>query len=219
MREIDQMTIEEFGVPSMVLMENAGMALVDEIESRLKGDRLVITVIAGPGNNGGDGMVAARHLAERGHEVAVFLAVPKAVFKGDAKAQLRILTRLGHEVSVLSSPASFERAFGRVGHSDAVIDTLFGTGLKKAVEGSWAECVRIINSCPGLVISADVPSGLDGGTGHSPGECVTADVTVTFGLPKTGLVLYPGAHLAGEVVVADIGIRLTSSNPWGYPAK
>ena len=206
MREIDRMTIDQYGVPSMVLMENAGMALIDEIESRLKEDRLTITVIAGPGNNGGDGMVAARHLAERGHEVVVFLAVPKAAFKGDAKAQLRILTRLGLEVSVLSSPASFERAFGRVSHSDAVIDALFGTGLKKAVEGSWAECVRIINSCPGLVISADVPSGLDAGTGHSPGECVTADVTVTFGLPKTGLVLFPGAHLAGEVVVADIGI-------------
>jgi NAD(P)H-hydrate epimerase len=155
MREIDRMTIDQYGVPSMVLMENAGMALIDEIESRLKEDRLTITVIAGPGNNGGDGMVAARHLAERGHEVVVFLAVPKAAFKGDAKAQLRILTRLGLEVSVLSSPASFERAFGRVSHSDAVIDALFGTGLKKAVEGSWAECVRIINSCPGLVISAD----------------------------------------------------------------
>jgi hydroxyethylthiazole kinase-like uncharacterized protein yjeF len=206
MREIDRLTIEEYGVPSMVLMENAGAALVDEIESRLEAQRLTITVVAGPGNNGGDGMVAARHLSERGHEVVVFLAVPKASFKGDAKAQLKILTRLGIETSVLSSPASFERAFGRVSHSDAVIDTLFGTGLKKDIEGSWAECVRIINSCPGIVISADIPSGLDGNTGRPLGECVTADVTVTFGFPKTGLALYPGAHLAGDVVVADIGI-------------
>ena len=206
MREIDRITIEEYGVPSMVLMENAGAALVDEIEDRLDGERLIITVVAGPGNNGGDGMVAARHLSERGHEVVVFLAAPKASFKGDAKGQLKILTRLGLEMSVLSSPASFERAFGRVSRSDAVVDTLFGTGLTRTVEGPWAECVRIINSCPGVVISADIPSGLDGHTGRPLGECVTADVTVTFGFPKTGLTLYPGAHLAGEVVVADIGI-------------
>lgn len=206
MREIDRITIHEYGVPSMVLMENAGASIVEEIESRLDGKRLSIAVVAGPGNNGGDGMVAARQLSERGHEVIVFLAVPKASFKGDARAQLKILTRLGIEVSVLSSPASFERAFARVSHADAVIDTLFGTGLKKDVEGQWAEAVRIINSCPGIVVSADIPSGLDGETGRPLGECVTADVTVTFGLPKTGLALYPGAHLAGEVVVADIGI-------------
>ncbi|MDF1536610.1 MAG: NAD(P)H-hydrate dehydratase [bacterium] len=219
MREIDRLTIEEYGVPSMVLMENAGGALADEIERRFEEKRLTITVIAGPGNNGGDGMVAARHLAERGHEVVVFLAAPKAAFKGDAKAQLRILTRLGLELSVLSSPASFERAFARAGRSDSVIDSLFGTGLKKPVEGPWAECVRIINSCPGLVISADIPSGLDGGTGHPHGECVTADVTVTFGLPKTGLLLYPGAHFAGEVVVVDIGIPSDVIESIGLPGQ
>jgi NAD(P)H-hydrate epimerase len=151
-------------------------------------------------------MVAARHLAERGHEVAVFLTVPRASFRGDAKAQLKILSRLRIDVSVLSSPSSYERAFRRVSESDVAVDALFGIGLVRGLEGRWSECVRIVNSCPGMVVAADVPSGLDSEKGHPLGECVASDVTVTFGLPKTGLVLYPGAQYAGEVVVADIGI-------------
>jgi len=206
MREIDRRTIQDLGIASLVLMENAGLAMVDEIEKRGGRQRLRITVICGPGNNGGDGMVAARHLSDRGHEVVTFLASPRAAFSGDAKVQLRTLTRLEMDVAVLSSTSSLERAFRRAGESDVTIDALFGTGLTRTVEGHWAECVRIINSCPGLVISADVPSGLDARTGHPLGDCVTADVTVTFALPKTGLVLFPGAQLAGEVVVADIGI-------------
>jgi len=206
MKEIDRRTIDDLGISSLVLMENAGLALVDEIERRTPDERLRITVICGPGNNGGDGMVAARHLADRGHEVVVFLAAPRSAFGGDAKVQLRPLTRLEMEIMVLSSQSSYERAFRRAAHSDVAVDSLFGTGLTRVVEGQWAQCVRILNSCPGLVISADVPSGLDARTGHPLGECVTADVTVTFGLPKTGLVLFPGAQFAGEVVVADIGI-------------
>ncbi len=206
MREIDRRTIDDLGISSLVLMQSAGLGLVDEFERRSEGERLRVTVICGPGNNGGDGMVAARHLADRGHEVVTFLAVPRSAFSGDPKVQLRTLTRLEMDVTVLSSLSSYERAFRRAGDSDVTIDSLFGTGLGKIVEGQWAQCVRIINSCPGLVISADVPSGLDARTGHPLGECVTADVTVTFGLPKTGLVLFPGAQFAGEVVVADIGI-------------
>jgi len=206
MKELDRRTIDDLGISSLVLMESAGLGLVDEIERRTERERLRVTVICGPGNNGGDGMVAARHLADRGHEVVTFLAAPRSAFGGDAKVQLRTLTRLEMDVTVLSSTSSYERAFRRAGDSDITIDSLFGTGLTRNVEGQWAQCVRIINSCPGLVVSADVPSGLEARTGHPLGECVTADVTVTFGLPKTGLVLFPGAQFAGEIVVADIGI-------------
>ncbi len=219
MREIDRRTIDDLGISSLVLMESAGLALVDEIESRTDGRRLRVTVVCGPGNNGGDGMVAARHLGDRGHEVVTFLASPRSAFSGDAKVQLRTLTRLEMDVTVLSSLSSFERAFRRAGDSDVIIDALFGTGLTKVVEGQWAQCVRVINSCPGIVISADAPSGLDTRTGHPLGECVTADVTVTFGLPKTGLVLFPGAHLAGEVVVADIGIPRSVIDTMDLPGE
>lgn len=206
MREIDRRAIEGLAIPSLVLMENAGSAIVDEILERVEEDRIRVTVLCGPGNNGGDGMVAARHLFDRGHEVAVYLGVPRSSFHGDAKVQLRILSRLGIDVGVLSSSSSLEKALARVSGSDVVIDALFGTGLDRGLEGHWVQCVRIVNSCPGLVVSADVPSGVDSEKGIPLGECVTADVTVTFGLPKTGIVLYPGAQYAGDVVVADIGI-------------
>lgn len=219
MREIDRRTIKGVGIPSMVLMENAGIALVDEILQRLESDRLRVTVLCGPGNNGGDGMVAARHLADRGHEVVVFLGVPRSSFRGDAKVQLRIISRIGIDVSVLSSNSSYERAFNRVSNSDVVIDALFGTGLDRGLKGSWAECVRIINSCPGLVVAVDVPSGLDAEKGQPLGECVTSDVTVTFGYPKTGMVLYPGAQYAGDVVVADIGIPRTIAEEMELPGE
>ncbi|UCG37851.1 MAG: NAD(P)H-hydrate epimerase, partial [bacterium] len=219
MREIDRRTIYEIGIPSLVLMENAGVALADETESRAGEGRLRVTVMCGPGNNGGDGMVAARHLAERGHEVVVFLTVPRASFSGDAKVQLRTVTRLGLDISVLSSQASFERALRRVSNSDVAVDALFGTGLARALEGPWAQCVSIINSCPGLVLAADVPSGLDAEKGHTLGDCVTADVTVTFGLAKTGLLLHPGAQYAGEVVVADIGIPASVVEAMDLPGE
>ena len=219
MREIDRRTIDDMGISSLVLMESAGLGLVDEIEDRTDGQRLRVTVICGPGNNGGDGMVAARHLADRGHEVVTFLAAPRSAFGGDAKVQLRSMTRLEMDVTVLSSPSSYERAFRRAADSDVAIDALFGTGLVRNVEGKWAQCVRIINSCPGLVVSADVPSGLDARTGHPLGECVTADVTVTFGLPKTGLVLFPGAQFAGDVVVADIGIPHLVTDAMDLPGQ
>jgi NAD(P)H-hydrate epimerase len=206
MRGIDDRAIRGLGIPSLVLMENAGVALVDEVTQRLEGRRLRVTIMCGPGNNGGDGMVAARHLSERGHEVVVFLGVPRASFRGDAKVQLRIISRLGMDISVLSSHSSFERAFCRISESDVVLDALFGTGLDRGLTGNWAECVRLINSCSGLIVAVDVPSGLDADKGRQLGECVSADLTVTLGFPKTGLALFPGAQYAGEVVVADIGI-------------
>jgi NAD(P)H-hydrate epimerase len=215
MRDIDNQAIEGLGIPSLVLMENAGVGLVEEVEARSSEGRLKVSILCGPGNNGGDGMVAARHLHDRGHEVVVFLAVPRAAFSGDAKVQLRSLTRMEVPVTVLSSDASFEKAAARFEYSDVAIDALFGTGLTRAVEGSFARCVSVINRCPGLVVAADIPSGLSGLSGLPMGEVVSADVTITFGHPKTGLMLYPGAALCGEVVVAEIGIPASVSGEVG----
>jgi len=219
MREIDSRAIRELGIPSMVLMENAGLSLVEEVEKRLSEGPGKISVICGPGNNGGDGMVAARHLADRGHEVLVFLAARKSSFRGDARAQLRILRKLGIPVRVVGSPADVEMERRRLENSDVVIDALFGTGLHREIDGLPAESVRAINACPGIVISADIPSGINGKTGFPMGEAVTADVTVTFAYPKLGLVQYPGAHFAGEIVVADIGIPRAAEIGTEFPGK
>lgn len=206
MREIDHRAITGMGIPSLVLMENAGTGLVDAIIERSGEKRLGVSVVCGPGNNGGDGMVAARHLHDLGHEVVVYLAAARSAFSGDAKVQLKSLTRMDVPVTVLSSDASFQRAARRVQESDVAVDALFGTGLARPVEGRFARCVELINRCAGLVVSADIPSGLNGLTGLPMGETVAADVTVTFAFPKTGLVLYPGAQYCGQLVVADIGI-------------
>lgn len=210
MREIDARAIVDLGIPSMVLMENAGRALVEEAENRVEGDHLRISVFCGPGNNGGDGLVAARHFHDRGHEVAVFLAAPRSAFSGDARAQLRIVGKLGVPVSVVSARTNMDRVRRRFEESDLAIDALFGTGLQREVKGLFAQCVRSINSCSGLVMSVDIPSGLNGETGIPMGETVTADVTVTLAFPKTGVVVFPGADFAGDVVVADIGIPFSA---------
>jgi len=206
MREIDRRAIAELGIPSIVLMENAGLALVEEAENRLAGEHLKISILCGPGNNGGDGMVAARHLHDRGHEVMVFLAVPRSAYSGDARTQLRIIGKQGVPVRVISSGTSMERVHKRFEESDLAVDALFGTGLQRKIRGFFAECVRTINSCSGLVMAVDIPSGLNGETGIPMGETVTADVTVTLAFPKPGIILFPGADFAGEIVVADIGI-------------
>ena len=219
MREIDHRAITGLGIPSLVLMENAGLALVEEVENRLKEDHLRISILCGPGNNGGDGMVAARHLHDRGHEVMVFLAAPRSAFSGDARTQLRILGKLGVPVRVVSSGTGMERVRKRFEESDLAVDALFGTGLQREVGGLFAQCVAAINSCPGLVMAVDIPSGLNGETGIPMGETVTADVTVTLAFPKPGIVLFPGADFAGDVVVADIGIPLAALEGTDIPGN
>jgi NAD(P)H-hydrate epimerase len=211
MQEIDRQAIEGIGIPSLVLMENAGVAVVEEIEDRVSGDRLNVSVMCGLGNNGGDGMVIARHLSDRGHEVMVYLTAPRANYSGDARSQLRILNRLDIPMTVLGTGRSLERARRRFEDSDVAVDALFGTGLQREVVGLYAEAVSIVNSCSGLVVAVDIPSGINGQTGMPMGTAVTADVTVTLAFPKRGLILFPGADHAGEIVVADIGIPEAAS--------
>ncbi len=218
MREMDRLAIKVLRIPSLVLMENAAVAVADQVTARLGQKTLVVSVLCGPGNNGGDGMAAARHLTERGHEVTVFLSAPRSAYRGDARAQLRILGRLGIPVSPASSVGGVTRARKRFEMSDVVVDALFGTGLGRNVTGNEALLVDAVGACLGLVIAVDVPSGVDAGTGAVRGQAVAADVTVTLGWPKPGLVLFPGAEHAGEVVVADIGIPsslLDQVNPSG----
>ena len=217
MQEIDRFAISGIGIPSLVLMENAGTAVVDEIEKRVTGDRLKISVMCGLGNNGGDGMVIARHLADRGHEVMVYLAAPRNQYRRDARTQLRILSKLHIPMTTLGTGRSLERAVRRFGDSDVAVDALFGTGLQREVTGLFAEAVSAVNACSGLVVAVDIPSGINGLTGMPLGAAVTADVTVTLAFPKPGLILFPGADHAGEVVVADIGIPEAAS--YAVPAE
>ncbi len=206
MQEIDRRAIEDLGIPSLVLMENAGMCVVEEIERRAGTTPVRVTSVCGPGNNGGDGIVAARLLHEKGYEAVIFLASPRKLLSKDARIQLKTASDVGVPIQLLPKGGGLEKLRARLAESDFVLDALFGTGMTREVTGICRDLVEAINESPGTVVSVDIPSGLDGLSGHPAGCAVLADVTVTFAFPKLGFAVFPGAAHAGEVVVGDIGI-------------
>jgi NAD(P)H-hydrate epimerase len=200
MRALDRHTIEELGVPGEVLMESAGRAVVPAVLAGLEpGD--TVCVVCGPGNNGGDGLVVARHLHALGVPVRAALLAER--LSGDAGAQLARARAAGVPI---------EGKRWRAPASGVIVDALFGTGLARALAGDARASVRRINAArsarPGAVrvVAVDLPSGLDADTGQVLGAAVAADATVTFGLPKLGLAFEPGRALAGRIRVARIGI-------------
>jgi len=204
MKELDRRASEEFGVPSIVLMENAGLRTFDVACRMLKdigGNRLVI--VCGRGNNGGDGFVVARHLHQIGVDTHALLVGPLEEVRGDARVNLEIAEKSGIPIENVTDIATARRALA---HCDLVVDALFGTGIKGEITGLAGEIIDEINACGRPVVAVDLPSGLDADTGQICGRCVQADETVTFGLPKIGLAIYPGADYAGQVSVAEIGI-------------
>lgn len=199
MGEADRLAVK-LGVPSLALMENAGRAVADEAVKMV--DRNArIAILCGPGNNGGDGFVAARFLRERGYEVRVFCLVPVGALKGDAAENARRWVAKGGRIEEMSRSRDAIRA------SALVVDALFGAGLARALDGEAAAAVARVTASRGAVLAVDVPSGLSGDTGQPLGDVfVTADRTITFFRRKPGHLLNPGRALCGEVVVADIGI-------------
>lgn len=207
-QELDRIAIEEFGIPSLVLMENAGRAVVQEIW-RTAANRLPqgIIIFCGTGNNGGDGLVIARYLLEKGLPVTVFIIGKKEQLKEDSMAQYRLLQRLGYKVEFVSNLT--DHLISKVIGAAVIVDALFGVGLNRATGGIFNEVIRLINHSKKFVVAVDIPSGLNATTGESFGECVKADVTVTFSLLKSGLSIGDGPQHAGRIVVADIGIPLS----------
>lgn len=198
-REIDRRTIEEFGVPGVVLMENAGRAVASAILAEYPSARKM-AVICGAGNNAGDGFVIARHLISSGNDVSVHIAQKKQRYKGDAKTNLDSLLEIGGDVREL------EGKLPRIKDTDVIIDAIFGTGLDRDVGGFYERLIKFINRRSVPCVSVDIPSGLDADTGRPMGAAVRADMTVTFAPPKLGMCVYPGVDYAGKLCVADITI-------------
>jgi len=201
MRELDRTAIEKFGIEDKLLMENAGEAVyfVIQKEFGVSGRRFV--VFCGGGNNGGDGFVIARKLLSNGADVKVFLLGDPGKFKGAAKLNYGIASRLPMDVKPIQSIRSIRRD---VIHADAVVDAIFGTGLQRDVGGLYAKVIDRINQSGKTVFSVDIPSGVHGDTGQVMGVAVKADYTVTFGLPKLGNILYPGHDLCGDLFLTHI---------------
>ena len=207
MREADQATIDEIGIPEIVLMENAGRQVVSAMETTftaaLEGR---VAVLSGTGNNGGDGFVVARTLLQRGVDVAVFVVGSIASITGAARLNLEILGRLGVDVVEVDDEQTWELHFSEISKCRLIVDALFGTGLSRPLAGMLETVVADVNTAGIPIVSIDLPSGLHADTPHVPGACIDASMTVTLAAPKLPLVLPPGEMHAGEVVVADIGI-------------
>lgn len=203
-RNIDRRAIEEIGIPSPVLMENAGLAVVSAIRRRLgdlRGRR--IAIFCGKGNNGGDGFVIARHLALAGAQLSLFLAARRDDLRGDALTQANIISRMGLPITELSNAADCATALNT---ADLAVDALLGTGIHGEVTGLLGEVIDQINASSTPVIAVDIPSGLNTDNGQACGRCIRAVETVTFAVLKRGLILYPGAAYAGEITLAPISM-------------
>jgi NAD(P)H-hydrate epimerase len=209
MREADRRTIQDIGVPSSVLMENAGRQVVSAMEAAFDGlPEARVAVLAGRGNNGGDGFVIARVLSQAGIDVQVYLVGTAADVRGDARLNLDILRRLGFDVIEIRTSQDWELHGAAVLRRDIVVDALFGTGLKTPLHGLSETIVQDLNASAVPVVAVDLPSGLSADDPAPIGPVVEASLTVTFGAPKLPLTLPPGEYVAGSVVVADIGIPL-----------
>lgn len=207
MRDADRTTIDAVGLPSIVLMENAGRQVVDAMEqqvSDLYGQR--IAVVCGKGHNGGDGFVVARLLASAGAEVSVYLAVPETAVRGDARQTLSALRALDLDVADATEPDGWAVCLPQIASADLIVDALFGTGLSRPLAGHWAEVVDTLNATGVPIVAIDLPSGLSADTGQIIGPTIDAALTVTLGAPKVPLLVPPAATRVGELAVADIGI-------------
>lgn len=207
MKEADRRTIDEIGIPSLVLMENAGRQAVAAMEA-MYSDLLErqIAVLCGRGNNGGDGFVVARTLVQRGIDVSVFLFGRVSEVRGDARTNLEILGRLGVTVVEVADSQAWELHFSEVSNCTLIVDAIFGTGLNAPLTGLIESVVADVNASAIPVVSIDLPSGLSADSPDPIGPSIEAGLTVTLGAPKLPLVLPPGETRAGDIVIADIGI-------------
>jgi NAD(P)H-hydrate epimerase len=210
MRRADRRATERFGVPSLLLMENAGRGAADVIERAFgpaRGRR--VAVVCGKGNNGGDGFVVARHLAARGALVRVWLVGRGADIRGDAAVNLDAVRRSGlplAEVGGGAGSADGEALRQGLREADLAVDALLGTGVSGPATGPVAEAIAIMNEAGRPVCALDLPSGLSADHGRLLGPVVRATLTVTFGLPKLGLYLHPGAGYVGRIELCDLGV-------------
>ncbi|WP_366922922.1 NAD(P)H-hydrate dehydratase [Metallumcola ferriviriculae] len=207
MQQLDQKAIK-LGIPGVILMENAGFKVVESIQNYFGGQLAdkQVTIVVGKGNNGGDGLVIARHLSNSKVKVKIFLTSDPTEYSGDAATNMRIVEQMGIPVFRLEDENDLTRLNVTLLYTDMVVDAIFGTGFRGSPRGLTAQVMETVNESGVPVLAVDVPSGLDASSGKIKGVCVRADITVTFALPKLGLLVEPGVGAVGKLVVADISI-------------
>lgn len=207
MQQMDKETIDNIGIPGRVLMENAGSGAFRYM-CRVFPDLVhqSVGVVAGSGNNGGDGFVMARYLSQKGVFVKVYLLCKKDRVQGDAQANLDLLAPLGIPVVEIPEAGDFKKHKAAMRRHDVWVDGILGTGLKSDVKGHYKSVILLLNTLKKPVFAVDVPSGLNADNGQVCGVCIQAQATATFAFPKIGHVVYPGAAYTGKLEIIDIGI-------------
>jgi len=209
-RALDRRAIEDFGIPSALLMENAGRACAEAAEELVEHERgALVVVLCGPGNNGGDGFVIARTLLNRGYRVELFFVARQSRLSeasGDVQLNASLWEKLGGQIVELATRDQLATAALRFRAADLIVDALFGTGLTRELNVRLCEVVYASRSAQRPVLAVDIPSGLDANTGEVFGEAVCATTTVSFVAAKPGFYLERGPELCGKVVIAEIGI-------------
>ena len=206
MREIDRLTIEKYGVPSLTLMERAGEAVTRAIQKRFaRNAKKGVLIVAGKGNNGGDGLVVARLLKKKRIPCEVALLARAEELSIDATHNLRAYLKLKGKVTEISAQR-LDLLSARMSKNAVIVDAILGTGIKSEVRGLFADAITLINAAGLPVVAVDIPSGLDTDKGGPLGVAIQAEMTAALGFPKLGEVIYPGVRYTGQLVVADIGL-------------
>jgi len=209
MREADRRTVDEVGIPSIVLMENAGRQAVAAMEAAFEDLATShVGVLCGRGNNGGDGFVVARTLVQRGIEASVFLLGQVADVRGDARANLEVLGRIGLTVVEIADAQEWELHFSAISECDLLVDAILGTGFHGRLTGLLETVVADVNGLGVPIVAIDLPTGVSADTHEVQGAAIEASMTVTLAAPKIPLVLPPADSRSGDLVIADIGIPL-----------
>ena len=206
MQNIDKRARDEFDIPTLLLMENAALGITRIVEDKLGSVKeKKITVISGKGNNGGDGLAAARLLYNRGARVCIYLLSEPDAIAGDAATNLNIALKMGIE---LHSTGNYDLRTMKsvINHSHVIIDAILGTGLSSPIKGEYSEIIEMINHSQRPVIAVDIPTGINSDTGEVMGIAVKAADTITFAIPKRGHLLYPGSDYTGKLYIVDISI-------------
>jgi hydroxyethylthiazole kinase-like uncharacterized protein yjeF len=205
MRNIDRRATESFGIPSIVLMENAAIAVVDAIFDHYP-DADRVAVVCGTGMNGGDGFAIARHLENRGIVPALVIVGDRDAIQGDARTNLIVCERLAIPIYELRGTEDVETALAHIADADLLVDAIFGTGMNRAPSGMHADVIRAIAELRIPVLAVDLPSGANASSPEPFDPCIQAEVTVAFAAPKMCHIFEPAALYCGEVIVADISI-------------
>lgn len=211
MNKIDRYSIEQVGIPGIVLMENAALKIVKHVQEYFYAEQNTalkrrVVIAAGKGNNGGDAFAAARHLFGLGYRLNIYCLFEKEQISGDARVNFDILQKLGMKVFFLDADSGLDKFTEDISNSSLVIDGIFGTGFKGQVQGLAEKVINIINENSGYTLSIDIASGIESSSGAAASPCIHAHKTVTFEYPKIGQLIYPGAQYTGKLAIEGIGI-------------